>query len=79
YGWLLADGYARRITWVSGFDATGSPVYRWMSPLLPDYRGEFWPAHLTWIALLGMLAIWAWRRARAPLVVPLSPQKGIRQ
>ena len=82
YGWLLADGYARRITWVSGFDTTGSPVYRWLSPLLPVYRGEFWLAHLTWIALFAVLAIWAWRRARAPvnpLVVPLSTPKGIRQ
>ncbi|MGH4013493.1 MAG: hypothetical protein ACRDSL_06065 [Pseudonocardiaceae bacterium] len=61
YGWLLADGYPGRLTWVFGFDATGSPVYRWLSPLLPDYRGEFWPAHLAWIALLGVLAIWAWQ------------------
>ncbi|MGH4023724.1 MAG: hypothetical protein ACRDRV_03980 [Pseudonocardiaceae bacterium] len=67
YGWLLADGYARRITWVFGFETSRSPVHRWLSPLLPDYRGEFWLAHFVWIALLAALAIWAWHRARAPL------------
>jgi hypothetical protein len=77
YGWLLADGYARRITWVSGFDTTGSPVYRLLSPLLPDYRAEFWPAHLAWIAGCAVLALWSWRRARTPLVVPVTIQEGI--
>ncbi|HEX2299920.1 MAG TPA: hypothetical protein VHH34_15655, partial [Pseudonocardiaceae bacterium] len=28
YGWLLTDGYAGHLTWVFGFDTTGSPVYR---------------------------------------------------
>ncbi|MET8383741.1 hypothetical protein ABZV14_12155 [Streptosporangium canum] len=51
YAWLLADGYARRITWVSGFDQVGSPLHRLLGNLLPDYRlgwNGFWPLHLAW-------------------------------
>lgn len=65
YGWLLFDGYTRRITWVSGFDTTRSPVYRALSPLLPDYRADFWPAHLVWVILLGALALGSWQHARS--------------
>ncbi|MFI7052828.1 hypothetical protein ACIBLB_12310 [Streptosporangium canum] len=52
YAWLLADGYARRITWVSGFDQVGSPLHRLLGNLLPDYRlgwNGFWPLHLAWV------------------------------
>ncbi|MBG0832246.1 hypothetical protein HS041_31555 [Planomonospora sp. ID67723] len=59
YAWLLADGYAVRITWVSGFEQVGSPVYRAVRPLLPDYRlgwDGFWPLHLGWI-LVSLLLI----------------------
>ncbi|MFI6800310.1 hypothetical protein [Streptosporangium canum] len=59
YAWLLADGYARRITWVSGFDQVGSPLHRLLGNLLPDYRlgwNGFWPLHLAW-ALASVLLI----------------------
>ncbi|MFF5212365.1 hypothetical protein [Streptosporangium sp. NPDC000396] len=52
YAWLLADGYARKVTWVSGFEQVGSPVYRVLGAVLPDYRlgwSGFWPLHLTWV------------------------------
>ncbi|GIH92523.1 hypothetical protein ACFFMN_03805 [Planobispora siamensis] len=59
YAWLLADGYAVRITWVSGFERVGSPLYQGLRPLLPDYRSGwdgFWPLHLTW-ALVSLLLV----------------------
>ncbi|WP_068926647.1 hypothetical protein [Planobispora rosea] len=59
YAWLLADGYAVRITWVSGFERVGSPLYQAIRPLLPDYRSgwdAFWPLHLTW-ALISLLLV----------------------
>ncbi|OUC81714.1 hypothetical protein CA984_41665 [Streptosporangium minutum] len=59
YAWLLADGYARRITWVSGFEQVGSPLHRLLGNLLPDYRlgwHGFWPLHLAW-ALASVLLI----------------------
>jgi len=67
YGWLIVDGLAVRITWVSGFEATGSPVYRLLRPLLPDYRAgwdSFWPLHLAWVAALLLLITHAWRAGR---------------
>nr|BFE83105.1 hypothetical protein GCM10020093_057060 [Planobispora longispora] len=59
YAWLLIDGYAVRITWVSGFERVGSPLHQGLRPLLPDYRAGwdgFWPLHLTW-ALVSLLLI----------------------
>lgn len=64
YGWLLADGYTRAITWVSGFTEVGAPTSRLLRPLLPDYRGDFWFHHLAWIAVLVLLAVLARRAAR---------------
>ncbi|GAA3441885.1 hypothetical protein [Planomonospora venezuelensis] len=59
HAWLLADGYAVRITWVSGFEQVGSPLYRAVRPVLPDYRlgwDGFWPLHLGWV-LVSLLLI----------------------
>jgi membrane protein DedA with SNARE-associated domain len=65
YIWLLADGYAHRLTWVVDFSNVGYPGYRLLRPLLPDYRGAaFWPAHLAWIACFTLLALAGWRAAR---------------
>lgn len=89
YGWLLADGYARTITWVSRFTEVGAPTHRWLRPLLPDYRDDFWLAHLAGIAVLAALAAAAWHAAgRAtpdppggpalrPVAVPAPPTEGI--
>jgi hypothetical protein len=62
YGWLLAAGWAREITWVSGFQTVGAPPYRLVRPLLPDYLGEgYWGPHLVWAAvLLGCAAAGWW-------------------
>jgi hypothetical protein len=68
YGWLLADGWAGRITWVSGFWETGAPLYRLVRPLLPDYTGDsYLPGHAAWAALLlaAAAAGWWWARFTA--------------
>ncbi|GLZ02739.1 hypothetical protein Acsp03_02060 [Actinomadura sp. NBRC 104412] len=54
YGWLLAEGYARTLTWVSGFQSVGYPGYRLLRPLLPPYHEPFTGfvvPHLVWIAV----------------------------
>lgn len=61
YGWLLADGFARRITWVSGFQETGAPPYRLLRPLLPDYlSGSYRVGHVVWAVVLTGLALAGW-------------------
>ncbi|MEV4896538.1 hypothetical protein AB0K48_44980 [Nonomuraea sp. NPDC055795] len=56
YAWLVADGLAGRLTWVSGFQEVASPVYQAVASVLPDYRRPgFWPAHLAWAAVLVLL------------------------
>jgi hypothetical protein len=71
YGWLLADGWARRITWVSGFWETGAPLHRLVRPLLPDYTGDsYLPGHVVWaVLLLGCAAagLWSVRRQKDPI------------
>ena len=84
YGWLLADGYTRAITWVSGFAETGAPTSRLLRPLLPDYRGDFWFHHLAWIAVLVLLAVlarraarreWSFARPAAPPIPRAAPRR----
>jgi hypothetical protein len=61
YGWLLAEGWAREITWVSGFQQVGAPPYRLLRPVLPDYLGDAYAGgHLGWAAVLlgGAVAGW---------------------
>jgi hypothetical protein len=63
---LLVDGWAREITWVSGFELVDDPLYSWARVLLPDYRGDLaagdWLRHAAWIALLAALALVGWRQ-----------------
>ncbi len=68
YGWLIADGLAVRITWVSGFEAVGSPFYQAIRWILPDYRlgwNGFWPLHVTWLVLSIATIIWRFRHEKA--------------
>lgn len=65
YAGLLIDGYAREITWVSRFEQVDAPFYQLLRPILPDYRGDFWPLHLAWIAALIGVAALTWRAARS--------------
>lgn len=68
FGWSLVDGYATRLTWVSGFDGVRAPTYRLLRPVLPDYRvpdaGD-WVLHVMWCAALLGLAATGWRSTRA--------------
>lgn len=57
YVLLLIDGYAREITWVSGFQRVDDPLYQAYDAVLPDYRGEFWVPHSGWIAAFALLVI----------------------
>ena len=63
---LLVDGWAREITWVSGFELVDDPLYSWARVLLPDYRGDLaagdWLRHAAWIAVLAALALVGWRQ-----------------
>ncbi len=59
YLWLVAEGRARQLTWVVDFEEVGSPAYRWLRPLLPDYRNPsagVWIRHGIWIAVFLALA-----------------------
>jgi hypothetical protein len=76
YAALLADGYARRITWVSRFTDVDAPAYRAVRPLLPDYRGDYLVLHLAWAALLVALLIAGWRHARR--AEPATPTVAVR-
>lgn len=60
YAWLVVDGLAVRITWVSGFERVG-----WLRGLLPDYRAgwtSFWPLHLAWLALFLIVIAYAYQK-----------------
>jgi hypothetical protein len=60
---LLVDGWAREITWVSGFEAVDDPAYQLIRHAMPDYRAgwlHFWPAHLAWIGIFAALVVAAW-------------------
>lgn len=72
---LLVDGWARELTWVSGFQDVDNPAYAALRLLLPDYRvmtGADWARHLAWIGALAGLAATGWRQAR-PADVPPDP------
>ena len=74
YGWLLADGYARRLTWVWEFHEVGAPTYQGLRAILPDYRGEsFFALHLIWGAALIALLVAGWRWAPAAAADPAPP------
>jgi len=72
-GALLADGWAREITWVVGFEGVDDPLYQLMRPIFPDYRAQgpgFWPFHIGWVVAVLVLLVVGARSARAPLAVP---------
>jgi hypothetical protein len=68
YATLLIGGYQREITWVSGFQRVDDPVYALVRHVLPDYRGDFWPLHIAWIAAFAALLVAGFRAARAASV-----------
>lgn len=66
YGWLLAQGWARTLTWVVDFDRSADPWYRLWRLALPDYLAggpATWALHGAWAA--AALAVVASAAARA--------------
>ena len=67
YAWLVVDGRAERLTWVTRFEQVGDPVYRALRVALPDYRdldaGQ-WARHGVWLAVVLALAAAGWRAGR---------------
>jgi hypothetical protein len=66
YATLLLDGWAREITWVTGFQNVDNPLYAGVRLLLPDYGVQgpgFWLRHVALICLVSALAIASWRQA----------------
>jgi hypothetical protein len=65
-GWLLADGWNRELSWVSGFEGVDNPVYRLWRQLLPDYREldtVGWLLHAAWVLVLLASVVAGWRAA----------------
>lgn len=65
-GWLLADGWNRELTWVSGFEDVDNPVYRLWREALPDYRAldtVGWMLHAAWVLVLIASLVAGWRAA----------------
>jgi hypothetical protein len=66
-GALLVDGWARQLTWVTGFEEVDDPLYAVARPLLPDYRDPsagMWVRHGAWVAVIALLALVGWRQGR---------------
>jgi len=62
--WLVADGLARRITWVVDFYDTTNPLYRAWRVLLPDYvdvTGSTWILHGAWLVVVLIVAVRTWK------------------
>ena len=62
--WLVADGLARRITWVVDFYDTTNPLYRAWRVLLPDYldvTASTWILHGAWLVVVLVVAVRTWR------------------
>lgn len=63
YAWLVAEGLARRITWVVDFFETTNPFYRLAAGVTPDYvsvTAQTWALHGLWIALAAGLVLWGY-------------------
>ena len=62
--WLVADGLARRITWVVDFYDTTNPLYRGWRNLLPDYvdvTDTTWILHGAWLVVVLVVAVNTWK------------------
>ena len=81
YAWVLADGWAGRITWVVSFAETTSPLYRAARPLLPDYMHPgpaTWALHAVWTAILLWGAAAGWRGHPPSAGAPQVTVKAVR-
>jgi hypothetical protein len=64
YAWIAVEGALGRIAWVVDLQATGNPLYRAWTAVLPDYldvTAATWALHWAWAAALVALALLAVR------------------
>ena len=64
---LVVEGLSADLTWVVDFGATTNPLYRALTPAMPDYMAptaKTWLLHGVWVAI-ALASIWmGWREGR---------------
>ncbi|HET9444473.1 MAG TPA: hypothetical protein VFO65_14180 [Acidimicrobiales bacterium] len=63
---LMVEGAAGRLTWVTDFDTAASPLVRAARLVLPDYRRDAasdWALHVAWSIVVVGLVLMGWRAA----------------
>lgn len=64
FGFLVAEGLRRELTWIVDFASTANPLYRVFATLLPDYMeptAGTWALHGVWVVAAVALALLGWR------------------
>ena len=64
YAWIAVEGAMGRIAWVVDLQATGNPLYRAWTAVLPDYldvTAATWALHWAWAAAFAAMAVLAVR------------------
>ena len=67
YAWVLAAGWAGRVTWVGLPDADLPVALALPRAVLPDYRElstGTWALHAAWLTVMVLLLVAGWRTAR---------------
>lgn len=80
FGFLLADGLGRWLTWIVDFGATTNPFYRAFAAVTPDYMvptTTTWILHGVWVFIALALAWVGWRTGspRWSEAAPWGPTK----
>ncbi len=63
YGWLVAQGWQQRVTWVIDFAAASGPqqLWRWALPAYQEPSTLTWVAHAAWLLAAAVAVWWGWR------------------
>lgn len=63
YGWVVAQGWQHRVTWVMDAAAASGPpeLWQWALPAYQDPSVATWVAHGAWLLAVLALAWWGWR------------------
>lgn len=68
-GWLLMEGWQKRITWVVDFYDTRNGFYRLWQSVFPDYLDVSpmtWILQTAWVAVLGWWGFATYRKEKSP-------------